>query len=129
MVTLEEFEQGITLSLDLASYLGDPPKHRAWHINRWTRNNYYKKENDYIRVDNNYYLSCKSSIFHIHKDCFKHPLTSYAIAAFEWSDRDESYKFEYIGDRPLDLKDNEQELFRKLIKEGFNKLYYGEKES
>lgn len=129
MVTLKEFEQGITLSLDLASYLGDPPKHRAWHINRWTKNNYYNREKDFIKIDENFYSSSQNSIFHIHKDCFKHPLTSYAIATFEWDDHDESYEFKYIGDRPLDLEDNEQELFRKLIEEGFSKLYYGEKES
>lgn len=107
------------IELREATYLVDPPEHKAWHIDRWYPNVYYGKESEYTKEGDFY--RAKGEICHtLHKSCFQHPEVCYAIAEFIWNNGE--YVFQYIGNRPLSLTKEEQEAFQEVIKYGFKKL-------
>ena len=107
-----------------ASYLGTPPKHISYQINKYVPNDNYGRESEYVIDPKNaeYYIKEGYPNWHIHKDCFKYKESSYAIADFEWDDSKNCYKFEWIGDRPSDLSDEERNIFEELIQYGFKVL-------
>ena len=110
----------MTIELQEATYLCDPPEHRAWHIVKWYPNEYYGKEHEYIRCGV-FYTKPDDPNFKIHKSCFKHRMLNVAIAEFEWVDG--YYEFKYIADRPLRLlTSKDYEAFRRVVKQGFEQL-------
>ena len=102
----------------------DLPKHISYHIDKWEPNGYYGREADFVK-DGEYYRPNDKhySYCRIHKDCFKNRETCYSIASFDW-DRD-SYEFRFIGDRPLNLTEEEKKIFWELIDYGFKNLNHG----
>ena len=104
-----------------ATYIGEEPEHPSYHINKWEPNMYYGNEDKYIK-DGEYYKNPEIPHFRIHKGCFKNTETCYAIACFYWDNKEECYNFEFIGDRPLFITDEERIIFWRLIEHGFNTL-------
>lgn len=117
------------LEFKVASYLlKNPPEPIAYHINKWEPNCYYKHESDFIKVDDNWYQDPNFFWHKIHKSCFKNPEICYAIAAFEYNDHEGDYEFMWVGERPLDLNEEEEKDFKELIKYGFKNLNHAEEE-
>lgn len=106
------------------SYLGNPPEHIGWEICKWEPNNYYGRESDFIKDGDYYHPNSKNYNFvHvIHKDCFKHPESSYTIASWHWDDHEGCYDLEFCGNRPMLLSDKEWQTFRELLDYGFRQL-------
>lgn len=112
-----------TLEFREATYLTDtPPKMKSFHIDRWQPNNYYGKESEYIKGENDFYINPKNRCHKIHKSCFKYPEYCYAIAEFEYNSHENCYEFKWIGNRPLDLTTEEEKDFKELIIYGFEIL-------
>lgn len=104
-----------------ATYLGNEPEFPSWHIDFFYPNPYYGKENEY-KKDGDYYI--KVNVAHpinIHKNCFKHKETCYAIASFI-RDKEGYYELSFIGDRPLNLSKTDFDDFMKLVRYGNKKL-------
>lgn len=64
----------------------------------------------------------------VHKDCFKHPQSSMAIASFNYDSHERYYELEFVGDRPLSLSKEEREIFWELLEYGFKQLNGNENE-
>lgn len=111
------------LEYRICSYLGNPPEHIGWEICKWEPNNYYGRESDFIKDGDYYHPNSKNYNFvHIHKDCFKHPESSYTIASWYWDDHEGCYDLEFCGNRPMLLSDKEWQTFRELLDYGFRQL-------
>lgn len=112
------------LEFRTSSYIGNPPEHIGWEICKWEPNEYYGKESKFIKDGEYYHPNDEHYNFvSIHKSCFKHPETAYTIAHWSYQEKDESYEFEFIGDRPICcLTDKEWITFKKLISYGFKQL-------
>ena len=98
------------------------PENPAWHINYWYPNGYYGRESEFIKegdwyIDNRFGLKTR-----IHKDCFKHPQSSMAIASFNYNNHEGYYELEFIGDRPIQLTEDERTIFWELLEYGFKQL-------
>lgn len=105
------------LELRKASYICEEPKHPSYHINKWEPNKHYKQERKYIK-DGEFYRPKNSEYnYRIHKNCFKNPETCYSIASFD-RDKEGFYELRFICDRPLNLNEEEKEIFWKLISIG-----------
>lgn len=109
------------LSLDKATYLGKTPEHITYQINRWLPNDYYGKEKDYIKVNDEFYQNLDTPKYRIHKSCFVSPEISFTIAAFRWY-KDKGYILEFETDEPMRLNYSERQVFWKLLEEGFKIL-------
>ena len=104
-----------------ATYLCDEPENPSYHINCYLSNDYYGKEGEFIKIDNEFYINPKYPNYKIHKNCFKNPEISLAIASFVYCK--DCYKFEYIGDRPLThINIHNERIFKELIEYGFKQL-------
>lgn len=110
------------LSFQKATYLCDPPEHIGYQICKWEKNPKYNKESEYIKVDSEFYCYPDDHHFKIHKECFKHPETNYAIASFTYNKYEGCYELEFVGGRPMDLNEDERKIFWELLEYGFNKL-------
>ena len=97
------------------------PEKGAYNIYYYYPNIYYGRESEYIFEDG-WYLDPKFQGHRIHKDCFKNPEVCMSIASFEYDDHEGCYEFEFIGDRPLDLNQEEKKIFWELIEYGFKNL-------
>lgn len=117
------------LEFRIASYLCDPPEHRAWQIIKWEPNHYYKKEADYIKVDDHFYCYPDYRNWKVHKDLFKHPETCFSIADFEYDEYEKYYNLEFVGERPLNLNEEEKKIFWELIEYGYKVLNYENEQS
>ena len=118
------------LEFKVATYLlKNPPEIKAYHINRYMPNCYYGHESDFIKIDNDWYRDPSFSWHRVHKSCFKNTETCYAIASFEYNKHEGIYEFMWVGERPLELTEQEEKDFKKLIIYGFNKLNYENRES
>lgn len=104
-----------------ASYLCKEPPIPSYHINRCLPNDYYGRESEYTK-EGDYYVHPELPYLKVHKSCFKNPESCYAIASFDYNERREEWKFSYIGDRPLELSEEETKDFLKIIKYGFEQL-------
>lgn len=105
-----------------ATYLGEEPEHPSYHIDKWENNHHYKQQDKYVK-EGNYYVDPNSEIpYYIHKNCFKHKETCYAIASFDYDTHEGMYYLNFVADRPLDLKDEERVTFWRLIEHGYNIL-------
>lgn len=105
------------------SYLGEEPKYIGWEICKWEPNPYYKRESEFIEDGEFYHPNDKHYKFvSIHRDCFKHPETSYTIASWDWDKHEDCYELKFCGDRPLNLSNEEWLTFRKLLEHGFKQL-------
>lgn len=117
------------LEFKVATYLlKNPPEIKAYHINRYMSNCYYGHESDFIKIDNDWYRDPNFSWHKIHKSCFKNSETCYAIASFEYNKHEGVYEFMWVGERSLDLTEQEEKDFKELIIYGFNKLNHGSDE-
>jgi hypothetical protein len=111
-----------------ATYLGSPPEHIGYHIDKWEPNGYYKRESEFIKVDSEFYCYPDNPYCKVHRNCFKHPETSYAIAAFHYNDHEECYELEFVGNRPINLNEEERKIFWGLLEFGFKYLGYENQE-
>ena len=111
------------LQLRKASYLGKEPEHPSFHINKWEPNSYYGNEHMFVDMGDYYtYPDDKYASIHISKGCFKHPETSYAVASFDWNDREEAYELRFVSDRPVYLTKEEKDIFWDLAEMGYKEL-------
>ncbi len=109
------------LELRKASYLGDEPIIPNYEIVKWEPNSRYGQQRKYIK-DGDYYIPKNSSNYRIHKkNCFKHPECCYSIALFT-KDKDGYYELSFVGDRPINLNEEEITIFWKIISMGYNIL-------
>lgn len=92
------------------------PKKPAWHINYWYPNEYYGKESEFVKENDDWYHYPDYPYCRIHKDCFKHKESCMAIASFEYDDG--FYELRFVGDRPINLTKEERKIFWKLIRYG-----------
>lgn len=103
-----------------ATYLGNEPDIPDWDIDYYYPNIYYGKEKDFIKDDRSpdFYLYPNSHNARIHKDCFKHKEACFTIACFVYDKHEGFYNIRFIGDRPMNLTEEEWMIFRKLLKYG-----------
>jgi hypothetical protein len=103
-----------------ATYLGNEPDIPDWDIDYYYPNIYYGKEKDFIKDDRSpdFYLYPNSHNARIHKDCFKHKEACFTIACFVYDKHEGFYNIKFIGDRPMNLTEEEWMTFRKLLKYG-----------
>lgn len=103
-----------------AIYLGNEPDIPDWDIDYYYPNIYYGKEKDFIKDDRSpdFYLYPNSHNARIHKDCFKHKEACFTIACFVYDKHEGFYNVKFIGDRPMNLTEEEWMTFRKLLKYG-----------
>ena len=103
-----------------ATYLGNEPDIPDWDIDYYYPNIYYGKEKDFIKDDRSpdFYLYPNSHNARIHKDCFKHKEACFTIACFVYDKHEGFYNIKFIGDRPMNLTEEEWMIFRKLLKYG-----------
>lgn len=109
------------LEFKKASYLGPEPEVPSYHINFWSKNEYYGKEHEYLQ-DGDFFKRSKDSICKIHKSCFTNPETCFAIASFTYDLDYTYYNFSFVGPRPLSLTEEEKEIFWQLINYGYQQL-------
>ena len=113
------------LEFRVASYLlpdDQLPEHPSYHIDYWYPNQYYGRDEEYPidPKDPDYRIDPKFSEIHfrIHKNCFRHPQSCYAIASFNW-DKEGYYECHFIERRPFEsLKSDEIDIFFELLKFG-----------
>lgn len=104
-----------------ATYLGEEPEFPSWHIDFFYPNPYYGKESEYTK-EGDFYVDINSPYrIRRHKSCFKHKESCYSIASFT-RDKEGFYELSFIGDRPLNLNEEEMKTFWKLVKYGYNEL-------
>ena len=104
-----------------ATYLGNEPEFPSWHIDFFYPNPDYGKEHEYTK-EGDYYVDMNSSCkIRYHKNCFKHKESCYTIASFT-RDKEGYYELSFIGDRPLNLNEEEIKTFWKLVKYGYREL-------
>ena len=104
-----------------ATYLGEEPEFPSWHIDFFYPNPCYGKESEYIKEGDYYKDARKPFPVRYHKDCFKHKESCYSIASFI-RDREGFYELSFIGDRPLNLNEEDIEDFWELVRYGNEKL-------
>lgn len=111
------------LGFNKATYLGEEPENPSYHIDYYCPNEYYGKEKEFNKEDDEFYVNPKYPFYKIHKNCFKHKEINLAIASFVYNKKNECYEFEYVSDRPLRYIDvyNER-IFKELIEYGFKQL-------
>ena len=86
-----------------ASYVGNKPPFASYDIVKWYSNLYYGKENEYIKLNHEFYCYPKNTGCRIHKDLFKSKELCIVLATFRYDYQEECYNLEFIGDRPLQL--------------------------
>ena len=99
------------------------PKKPSYHIDYWYDNPYYYHKDDYeLNERGDYYVKKTDDPayqnFKIHKSCFEHKESCYAIASFDYDEHEDFYELHFIGDRPLELTEEERKVFWELIKYG-----------
>ena len=116
------------LSLSPSSYLlpkDEWPEHPSVDILYWTPNEYYGNE-DKFESNDGYWFYYKDKAewnihFRVHKDCFKHPETSFTLASFDYDSHENFYELHFCEDRPLALTEDERKIFWELVVYG-NKM-------
>lgn len=116
------------LELRRATYLlpeSEYPEHPSYHIDLWYPNSYYGRDDEFPEDprDPSYRLYPDMPSCRVHKECFKHPETCFAIASFDW-DKEGYYELHFVGNRPIEyLKTPEdRETFWELITYGDKQL-------
>ena len=104
-----------------ATYLGEEPEFPSWHIDFFYPNPHYGKESEYIKEGDYYKDTQKPFPVRYHKSCFKHKESCYSIASFI-RDREGFYELSFIGDRPLNLNEEDIEDFWELVRYGNEEL-------
>lgn len=112
------------LEFRVATYLlpkSEYPEHPSYHIDLWYPNNYYGHDEEYPEDprDSSFRIDPEIPYCRIHKECFKHPESCFAIASFDW-DKEGYYEVHFIGDRPLEYLNTveKREQFWDLLKYG-----------
>ena len=90
-----------------ASYVGNKPPFVSYDIVKWYPNLYYGKENEYIKLNHEFY-------------CYPKNTGCIVLATFRYDYQEECYNLEFIGDRPLQLVS--WDYFKELVKYGFEQL-------
>lgn len=105
-----------------ATYLCEESEFPSWCIDFFYPNPNYDKESKYTK-EGDYYVKDIHNSFSIryHKDCFKHKESCYSIASFR-RDKEGYYELSFIGDRPLNLNEEELKNFWELVKYGYKEL-------
>lgn len=110
------------------TYICKPPENPSWEIKMWYPNYYYGKKSEYVYAGDGMYKDPNSAFCHkIHESCFKHPESCYTLGTFKWDTHEEFYEFQFCGDRPMSLSEENWEPFRKLLIYG-NETLNGEEE-
>ena len=97
--------------------ISDDDKYQA-EIISWYPNSHYGHENDYIKVDDEYYRYKDNEHCFIHKSCFKHPESCYVVAFVTKSEEPDILS---VCDRPWDLSEEDEKDFKQIIKMIYNK--------
>lgn len=109
-----------------ATYLGEEPNHPTYQILMWQPNKYYGHDDDYpeSETDPDFRIYPDYPQCRIHKSCFKHPETCFAIAGFEYDSHEPCYELRFVGSRPVECLDTPElrEIFWELIKYGDKQL-------
>lgn len=99
------------------------PEHIGFSINKYYPNPYYGKKHEYKKIGDFYY-GPKDDLYTtmIHESCFDREESHMVIASWDWDDKDCCYNFEFIGNRPLELNEEERKVFWELLEYGFGLL-------
>ena len=119
METFEKQRKG-NLAFRTSSYLLPRekwPEHLGYDIIKYYPNSCYGKESEYEK-EGEWYTDPKYN-FRIHEDCFKSKESCYVIAHFSYDDHEGYYDFEFVGDRPLKLTEEERKIFWEFVDYGF----------
>lgn len=86
----------------------------------WYPNEYYKaqkrlEKDGYVLLDDG--SMSKEGVLTIHPSCFESKLCCYIVADIEWNRAHDEFDVRSIGTRAFDLKKEDIENFRKLLKE------------
>ena len=104
-----------------ATYLCEEPEFPSWHIDFFYPNPYYGKENEY-KKDGDFYVEVNTEYpINIHKVRFKYKESCYAVASFT-RNKEGYYELKFIGDRPLNLNEEELKDFWEVVKYGYKEL-------
>lgn len=113
------------LRLKKACYIGEEPEMPSIHIDKIEPNSYYGHEDDYEWSEDGesaFWKNNETGETHynmrINKSCFENPESCFAIASFDYDEHEDFYELHFVGDRPLDLDENEREVFWNIIKIG-----------
>lgn len=98
--------------------ISDNDKYQA-EIRLWYSNCYYGHENDYIKVDDEYYRYKDNEHYFIHKSCFEHPESCYVVA---FVTNNEEPNILSVCDRPWDLSEEDEKDFKRIIKMIYEKF-------
>lgn len=112
------------LQFSICSYLGNMPENPSWEVRLYYPNSYYGRESDFIK-DGDYYRPNDSDTYRfvrIHKDCFKKEESCYTLAIFNYDSHEDFWELHFVGDRPLDLNEQERQDFWKVVEIGYKYL-------
>lgn len=107
-----------TLEFRLCSYLCDYPEVPGWEIVKYYPNCYYGKEDGYIYVGAGRYQDKEWPNHYVSESCFRHKESCYTIASWHWDDREHIYELRSIGNRLLDLTEEERTIFWQIYEYG-----------
>lgn len=113
------------LRFEKMTHLGEEPEHPSYCLSVYEPNRYYKHEDDYIMVDEGYYVPKDNPTSHwrLHESCFKNPETSYVISEWVWNDHEHCYEYRWVGDRPKDYYEkNGGKIYKYMVRYGFEQL-------
>jgi hypothetical protein len=99
----------------------DIPPFSYFEIVKYQPNSYYGNEDKY-EWENDYallFLGEPGGYVRIHKSCFESPETMYVLASWKNINDDKcSPDLQFVGSRPFELSENEQEWFWELARIG-----------
>ncbi len=119
------------LKFEELSCLCEKPEHPAYGLSVYMPNEYYGREDCYVKVDDSYYAPKEGleNSWKVHKDCFKNPEVSYVISEWVWDSHEECYGYRWVGDRPKSYYENHDgEVYKRMVEYGFRQLnphWYG----
>lgn len=85
-----------------------------WQIVRWYPNSFYGKENDFIKIGDDFYQYKGKDNCYVHNDCFKNPESCYVIAFIEGSEDEPDIRS--VGMRAFELNEEDEKNFKQLLK-------------
>lgn len=86
----------------------------TWQIVRWYPNPLYGKEDDFLKIDDEYYQYKGTDNCYVHKFGFKNPENCYVIAFIEGSEDEPDIRS--VGMRAFELNEEDEKNFKQLLK-------------
>ena len=97
-------------------------ENRYLEIVHWWPNTKYNKQGEYVRHEREngkgYYYTDPNEEFPIRYDesCFMNPETCCSIARYNYDEKEDLYELRFVGNRPLDLEDDDFNDFVEVIR-------------